>query len=341
MHIKKQFPFFMAVSAGLVLLYGLVQFAIPVNSSKEPEEIRIKEGTTFSDAAMVLEQKGYIRDSNLFRILGRITGADRRMRAGYYSVDGSMTPWELFRQFSSGKLIERDVTILEGECLIEIRGKLVGKGLIAPEDFDLLTSNPDFIRSMGVEGPSLEGYLFPDTYRFPKGISPDKLISTMVSRLMQLYQGELMARTNELGLSMHTVMTLASIIEKEAVMDFERPMISAVFYNRLKKGMPLQADPTAIYGIKPPRSIVSKHDLLKNTKYNTYKIRGLPPGPIASPGFKSIRAALYPAKVSYLYFVSNHDGTHTFSTSYDDHRRAIENVKLRLEAELVNGTSMK
>lgn len=339
MHMKKQFPFFVAVSAGLMLLYVIVQFAIPSNSKKEPEEIRIKEGSTFADAADLLAQKGYIRDANLFRILGRLTGADRHMRAGYYSVDGSMTPWELFRQFSRGKLIEKDVTVVEGECLLEIRGKLVGKGLVTPEDFDRLTSNPVYIKSLGVDGPSLEGYLFPDTYRFPKGTPPDKLISTMVSRLMQLYNGELMARTNEMGLSMNTVLTLASIIEKEAVTDFERPIISAVFYNRLKKGMPLQADPTAIYGIKPPRSTVSKYDLLKKTKYNTYKIRGLPPGPIASPGFKSIRAALYPAKVSYLYFVSNHDGTHTFSTTYDDHRRAIENVKLKLEAELVNGAA--
>jgi UPF0755 protein len=333
MHMKRQFPLFLAFSAVLVLVYGIVQFAIPVNSKKEPEEIYIKEGTNFSQAASMLAKKGYLRDAALFKVLGRLTGADRRMRAGYYAVEGSMTPWAIFRQFSGGKLIETEVTIIEGECLPEIRDKLAAKKLVSAEDFDRLTTDPSFIDSLGVEGPTLEGYLFPDTYRFPKGITPKKLISTMVQRLEQEYEGTLMERTNELGLSMRAVLTMASIIEKEAVVDSERTLVAAVFFNRLKKGMPLQADPTAVYGVKPPRALVSKQDLIKKTKYNTYQIKGLPPGPIASPGLKSIKAALYPARVPYLYFVSNHDGTHTFSATYEEHLRAVENLKSRIEEE--------
>jgi len=334
MHMKKQFPLFLGLSAVLVLIYGVVQFAVPVSPGKEPEEIYIKEGTSFSEAASMLAKGGYVRDAALFKILGRLTGADRRMRAGYYAVDGSMSPWQIFREFARGKLIETELTVVEGECLAEIREKLVSKKLISAREFDRLARDPAFIASLGVEGPNLEGYLFPETYRFPKGITPEKLISTMVSKLMQVYKGDLLERTNELGLSMKAVITLASIIEKEAVADSERALISAVFLNRIKKGMPLQADPTAVYGVKPPRALVSKFDLMKSTKYNTYKIKGLPPGPIASPGFKSIKAALYPARVPYLYFVSKHDGTHTFSATYEEHLKAVESLKVKIEEEL-------
>jgi len=334
MHMKRQFPLFLAISAVLVLVYGIVQFAVPVSPKKKPEEIYIKEGTSFSEAAGALANLGYIRDAALFKALGRLTGADRRMRAGYYAVDGSMTPWHIFRQFGRGKLIEKELTIIEGECLAEIGEKLVARGLVSAGNFDRLTADRAFIASLGVEGPTLEGYLFPETYRFPKGITPEKLVATMVQKLFQVYQRDFLERTNELGLSMKSVLTLASIIEKEAVVDSERALISAVFFNRLKKGMPLQADPTAVYGVKPPRALVDKADLKKKTKYNTYRIKGLPPGPIASPGFKSIKAALYPARVPYLFFVSNNDGTHTFSSNYEEHLKAVASLKAKIEEEL-------
>ncbi len=335
---RKQLPLIAGISLTVAAVYVSVQLFLPVDRERPPVEMLIKEGMNFRQATSMLAQKNLIRDAALFKILGRLTRADKHLMPGYYSIDGSMTPWQIFRLFRDGDYLKTEVTVIEGDCLEDIRAKFAAKGLIKPDEFDKLTHDKSFIESLGVDAPSLEGYIFPDTYRFPKGISPKRMIEMMVERLFDTYNGQLSQRANELGLSMNSVITLASIIEKEAAMDFERPLISAVFYNRLKKGMPLQADPTAAYGLEPPHTPVSSWDIKQKTKYNTYKIRGLPPGPIASPGLQSIRAALYPAKVPYLYFVSNYDGTHTFSVTYLDHRRAIENARLKLEASFANGT---
>lgn len=330
--MKHRVAFFVLVLAALVALYIAFQLYVPVNPKKPVDEFRVAEGMSFTQAVTMLEQKGLIRGKVLLKIIGRLTGADRRMKPGFYKVAGTITPWGLFKLLRDGRRIEIEVTVIEGDCLNDIKAKLVEKRLMSAEDFDRLSRDRSFLDSMGVDGPTLEGYLFPDTYFIPKGTPPEKVLSVMVQRLMELYSGELATRTNELGMSLKSVLTLASIIEKEAQVDGERPLISAVFYNRLKKGMPLQADPTAVYGLKNFNGHVSRLDLLRDSMYNTYRFRGLPPGPIASAGLKSIRAALFPADVPYLYFVSNYNGTHTFSTEYDQHIKAVEQYRLKVDA---------
>jgi len=207
-----------------------------------------------------------------------------------------------------------------------------------------LAKAPDFLEDYGIEAGSAEGYIFPDTYKIPKGVSPEDALGSMIDKMREKFSFEVLTRMEEMGMSENEVLTLASIIEKEAVVDSERPLISAVYHNRLKKKMQLQADPTAIYGIKSSREKITREDLLRRTPYNTYQIKGLPPGPIASPGLKSIMAALYPADVPYIYFVSEDDRVHQFSTTAEEHMEAVKLYRQRQQemkdnAKTENGAS--
>jgi len=201
-----------------------------------------------------------------------------------------------------------------------------------------LTDGPVFIRSandiaivkaLGVEADSLEGYLFPDTYHFPKGLPLDEIMGTMVNRFQEIFSTEWQERSRQMGMSIHQVVTLASIIEKETGAAFERPLIASVFHNRLAKRMRLSSDPTVIYGIKDFDGNLTRKHLKTANPYNTYLNKGLPPGPIANPGVAALEAALYPAETDYLYFVSKKDGTHQFSTSFKEHNRAVRKYQLR------------
>ncbi|MBC8555829.1 MAG: endolytic transglycosylase MltG [Candidatus Brocadiales bacterium] len=185
-----------------------------------------------------------------------------------------------------------------------------------------------FLRSLEVDAPSLEGYLYPDTYKFSKGTKPETIFKRMVQRMKENFNRPLRKRSEELGFSENEVLTLASIIEREARHDIERPIISAVFHNRLKKNMRLQADPTVLYGVKNRWKRIRYSDLKRETPYNTYRFKGLPPGPIASPGIKSIRAALYPSDDAYLYFVAKNNGWHYFSESNAEHSKAVVQYQL-------------
>ncbi len=309
------------------VLYVCIQLFVPSYISEPPIEVEIPEGASFRQAMEILQKNGLIRDKNIFIIIGRLTGSDRRIRAGYYAFLGYMSPYQVFKRFIEGKIIEFEVTINEGDSLMEIREKLVSKGIVSREAFERLTISTDFMASLDINAPSLEGYLYPDTYRFPKGAKATNVLKTMVDRLRKEYDHKINGRMAELGWSENNMLTLASIIEREAVTDKERPIISAVYHNRLRLGMPLQADPTAVYGVKSYREKIYKKDLLRKTPYNTYIIKGLPPGPIASPSIQSIKAALWPAELPYLYFVSKKDGTHVFSKTLQEHNRAIQNIR--------------
>jgi UPF0755 protein len=173
----------------------------------------------------------------------------------------------------------------------------------------------------------LEGYLFPDTYLLPRRSKPEEVVKTMVTRFWQLYTPNLQARAAELNMTERQVLILASIIEKETGQDQERPLVSAVFHNRLRRNWPLQSDPTLIYAIPNFNGNLTREHLARPGKYNTYLKPGLPPGPIANPGIKSIEAALYPAPVKYVYFVSKNDGTHQFSTTLEEHNRAVDHYQ--------------
>jgi len=308
--------------------YSAYEMLIPAQKVDTNTEIAIPKGASFRQAVEILAAERLIRDKNIFLLLGRLTGADRKIRAGYYSIWPGMSPLDIFKVLRKGQIIEYEIKILEGDSLFEIADSFTKTGIISKKDFIKLSKDPDFLSSYGIESPSIEGYIFPDTYLIPKGMPAEDALGTMINRMHEKYSSEVL---NSEGSDMteNEVLTLASIIEKEAVVDSERPLISAVYHNRLRKKMPLQADPTCIYGIKSSKEPITRADLLSNTLYNTYTIKGLPPGPIASPGVKSIQAALHPANVPYLYFVSRDDRTHSFSTTLEEHMQAVRLYRAR------------
>ena len=323
----------LAVSTAVVLLacgYAAVEMFVPAQTVKYME-IEIPKGATFRQAADILSEAGIIRDKKVFLIWGRVAGVDREIKAGYYSIWDNMSPYDILRLLSQGQIIEYEVRIVEGDSLPEIADVFAKAGVATKEEFMKLAYDPDFLAAYDIDAPSIEGYIFPDTYKIPKGVSLQNAVGLMINEMREKFSGKLAARAKEIGMTENEVLTLASIIEKEAVVDSERPLISAVYHNRLSKKMPLQADPTAIYGVKSPGARITLSDLRRKTAYNTYYIKGLPPGPIASPGMKSIYAALYPAHVPYLYFVSRDDRVHQFSTTLAEHRDAVRLYRERKE----------
>ncbi len=323
--------FFLFLTIGVYLSFQLL---VPSIVEDSLIEIEVPRGTPYKQVLSSLSDKNLIRDSFIFLVIGKIYGLDKKIRAGFYLFKGRMTPWQVFQKLLAGEVIEYWLTIKEGDSIFQIGEKLEAIGLVGYNKFIAMSINKELLESLNIQAPSLEGYLFPDTYRLPKGASAEYIISIMVNKLRKEYSGKLRERERELKLSENEVLTLASIIEKEAVVDEERAIISGVYHNRLRIKMPLQADPTAIYGVKSSDNKITREDLKIKSAYNTYIIKGLPPGPIASPGIKSIIAALYPADVPYLYFVSKRDGTHIFSRTLQEHNAAINKVKKTQQEDL-------
>lgn len=319
---KKQILTAFALSAAF-LVYMAARLLTPLPYGNNSMEFKIDKGMTYRQVVDALAQKKLIRDRWVFMFLGRLNNITNKVKAGYYPIWGNMSPWQIFKALKRGEIVEYEITVVPGDSLMEIADKFSALGIITNDTFNKLCANRDLLDSLDIDAPSLEGYLFPETYKFPKGLEAEDILSNMVYKLREKYNTEMFDRTYALKLNERDVLTMASIVEKEAVVDSERPIIAGVYYNRLKKKMPLQADPTAIYGIKSSREKIIKQDLMRKTRYNTYTISGLPPGPIASPGIKSIIAALYPEDVPYLYFVSNNDGTHNFSTTLNSHTEAV------------------
>jgi len=309
----------------------MIQLFVPVYDSPTPIEVEIPQGATYKNAVDILAANKLIRDRFVFTALGKISGVDRRMRAGYYNFWSRISPFDVFQQLRKGKIIEYEVTIVEGDSLLEISEKLQEKKFVTADAFNMTVKDKELLSALGIDAPTVEGYLFPETYKLPKGTHAADIIKLMVGKLRASYTDEIKSEVAKSGWSENAILTLASIIEKEAESDEERPIISAVYRNRLRMGMPLQADPTAIYGVKSSKVRILSSDLRNNTPYNTYVIKGLPPGPIASPGMKSIEAALHPAKVPYIYFVSRGNGSHIFTTSYAEHNEAIRQVRAMSE----------
>ncbi|HDH02541.1 MAG TPA: endolytic transglycosylase MltG [Nitrospirae bacterium] len=305
------------------VIYSFLNILVPLNQ-KKPVEVYVKKGMTFSETVQKLQEQGLLRDKNIVLLIGKITRIDRKIKTGLYEFSGPVSPLQVINTLISGRGVEFKVTIPEGYNIWQIARTLDASGIITEEDFFRFAYNREFLDSMSIDAPSIEGYIFPDTYSFPKGMPPEDVLKTLVSGMRRHFTPDMKGRAEELGLSEREVLTLASIIEKEARVDDERPLISAVFHNRLKRGMPLQADPTSIYGFKDSSGVITNKDLKRESPYNTYVIRGLPSGPIASPGLKSIMAALYPADVPYLFFVSDNNGGHRFSATEAEHRKAVK-----------------
>jgi len=262
-------------------------------------------------------------------LLGKAQEADRKIHPGEYELNAAMPPAEILAKLLAGRVVLHSVTIPEGYTISQIADVLAEYRITEKAEFVQLASDKVFMKTLGISAESLEGYLFPDTYRFARPTSGKEVIKTMIDQLGQVMTEEWQARARDLHMTLHEVLTLASVIEKETGAGDERPHISSVFHNRLKKKIPLQSDPTVIYGLPNYDGNLHKKDLSHPSPYNTYRWAGLPPGPIASPGADSIRAALYPAPTPDLYFVSKNDGTHHFSATLVEHNKAVEKYQKR------------
>lgn len=289
----------------------------------------ISEGATFLQAAALLEREELIRSRSAFVRIGKSQEAHRKIQPGEYEFNGAMPPADILAKLLAGRVLLHTVTIPEGYTITQIADVIDGQAITSREEFLRLASDKSFIKTLGISAETVEGYLFPDTYRFARMTPAKEVIRTMVDQLGRVMTEEWQARAKEMNLTVHQVLTLASVIEKETGSGDERPQISSVFHNRLRKRIPLQSDPTVIYGLPNFDGNLHKKDLSHPSPYNTYRWSGLPPGPIASPGADSIQAALYPVTSKYLYFVSRNDGTHHFSATLGEHNRAVEKYQKR------------
>lgn len=314
------------ILAVLISVAGYSSLLTMRSSNIEVRIFEVPEGVTLKWIAANLQKEGIIENKTLFMLAGRVLLSDKDVRAGEYLFTTDMSLFEVISSFRNGKVNYRTVTIPVGARIDQIGEILQDKGLVDKETFRQLTRNHGLISLLNLdsETDSLEGFLYPDTYYFVKNSSPDRIVRKMIMRFNKLFTPEMAARASELHMSIKEVVTLASVIEKELGSESERTLISAVFHNRLRRKMPLQSDPTVIYALGEDfdGDLKKKHLIFKSS-YNTYLQRGLPPGPIGSPTIESIRAALYPANVDYLYFVSRNDGTHYFSNNFEEHDRAV------------------
>jgi UPF0755 protein len=303
--------------------------AIPAQQHPPSKVVVVPDGSTFQQVAMLLEREGLIKSSTFFVYFGKSQSADRKVHAGEYELSPGMTPAEILAMLLNGHVLLHPLTIPEGLTFVQVAELASQDGFTDRVEFFRLVKDREFIASLGIKAETLEGYLYPDTYKFPRGVKTREVLVTMVEQLRQVVGPDLLARMQELKMTMHEVLTLASVIEKETGSGGERPEISAVFHNRLKKHIPLQSDPTVIYGLPAFDGNLHKKDLSSPSPYNTYRVQGLPPGPIANPGIQAIRAALYPSDSRSLYFVSRNDGTHQFSATLIEHNKAVEKYQKR------------
>jgi UPF0755 protein len=325
------------------LLFSLIYFMFwaPNTSSVASERaVFIPRGASFRDALDSLESSGVLRVRWTLNAAGRILGLTKSIKTGKYVFPRNISNSEILNDLEEGRSrVLVTLSIPEGWRMERIAlqcGKILG---IDPQKFISLCDRSGFRRELGVDAESIEGFLMPDTYRFLWQTSEEEIIERMVGEFTNFYNDSLRSRQGELRLSLNQVLTLASIVEGEAVLDRERPVIAGVYYNRLKKRMRLEADPTVQYAIPDGPRRLSYSDLRINSPYNTYLRYGLPPGPISSPGRKSILAALYPEKHSYLYFVADGAGGHVFSRTYAEHRKAVQSYRrIRREAAKASGS---
>ncbi len=285
--------------------------------------VDIPTGSSFFEVTETLNRAGLIKHRIFFYSLAVIKNARRHICAGEYEINTLLTPSAMINKLMRGEVKEHKVLIPEDLSMQEIATRLDNEKLINKEMFFELARDKEFLESLNIKAESIEGYLFPDTYYFNRSMNTRKIMKIMASQFWKKVTPEMIKKAQGLGFNTHQFVTFASIIGKESGNDAEKPLISAVFRNRLKKRMPLQSDPTAVYDLDSFNGKVLRSHLRRNSPYNTYVIRGLPPGPIANPGVASLQATLNPAPVNYLYFVSKKDGSHFFSASLNEHNQAV------------------
>lgn len=318
------------VLGGLAAVYGWLYYQAPAGRDSRPQTVYIPPGTSVRQIASQLDEAGLIRHRLMFILYVSWVAPGSHLQAGEYALRQTLSPAQIVDIMRRGATVRRVLTLPEGLTIGEMAALIETRGLGDRQTFIELAHDASFIASLGLAAPSLEGYLFPETYHVRRGVSERELLRLLVRTFQEHYRDDIALSGRQLGLNQHEVMTLASLIEKETKIETERRLIAAVYHNRLRRGMRLQSDPTVIYALgKHFDGNIRKADLNIDSPYNTYRYPGLPPGPIANPGLRSIEAAVTPAAVDYLYFVATgEDGSHKFSRTLREHNAAVRRYQL-------------
>ena len=305
----------------LLIFYGVL-LLWPQGNPYDFVKVTIPKGASLNEVGITLKNNNIIHNKQSFQLAVKILGYEKDIPAGRFRIEKASTNYAIIDQLVNGKQLTKKVTIREGWTISMIAKELDEKLGIKTHFFEDATHNKNLLDKWGIQAKSFEGYLFPNTYQFNENELPSDIINVMVQEYKRNLSDEMLVQMNQIKMSEQEVLTLASIIEGEAIYDKERAIISGVYHNRLKKGMRLQADPTIQYILEDgPRRLLNR-DLKIVSPYNTYLNKGLPPGPINNPGIESIKAALFPTESDYLYFVARGDGYHTFSKTEKQHNKA-------------------
>ncbi|HON86328.1 MAG TPA: endolytic transglycosylase MltG [Syntrophorhabdaceae bacterium] len=320
---KGQNRFIIAISIVFFLItQTIIMASVPNHLERQKVNIVIANGTSLNGISEILKQNGVISSRYLFLLCSMLYGG--RLIAGEYELSRDMSTIEVVRKMGNGERKIYVLRVIEGHNIYNIAESIDKAGIMKADEFLKIAKDPEFLISLGIKADTIEGYLSPETYFYSREIEPERFIGIIAKKTLNLFEREdIKNRMTEMGLDVHSTLTIASMIEKEARLKDEKPLISAVFHNRLKRGMSLDCDPTIIYGTGRFATPITKKDITTYTPYNTYRFKGLPRGPICSPDYASIKAALNPAPVDYLYFVSKNDGTHVFSKDMREHNRFV------------------
>ena len=289
--------------------------------------VNIPRGTPFAQVVNLLDEKGLIRSRLLFRAMAYFYNAPQQIKAGEYEFSKAMSAGDLLQKLIRGEVKAYTIVVPEGFTVRQIAARLAAIGLADEKEFLRLARDRDTLAALKIPAASAEGFLFPDTYKFDRSMDTGTILKTMADRFLVKVTGGMIEKARAQGLVIKEWVTLASIIEKETGRKDEMPLVSAVFRNRLRIRMPLQSDPTVIYGIENFDGNLTRKHLERQNTYNTYLNRGLPPGPICSPGLAAILAVLNPAETNYLYFHAVGDGSHVFASTLEEHLQNQEKYK--------------
>ena len=327
-----------AIAAGGGAAYLYVRAAEPYRGYEGADRfVDVPAGAGSRAIGDRLVQAGVVRDELSFRVALSLSGQSRRLQAGEYRFDRAMTPFEVIEKLARGDVHVISVTFPEGLTIAETAGVFESRGLGPASAFIAAAGDPSAIHDLDPAADDLEGYLFPETYLLPRRSDASRVVTVMTDRFKAVFTPELRQAAEARGLTVREAVTLASIVEKEASRPEERPVVAGVYANRLRIGMPLQADPTVIAGLQRAGTYtgnIRREDLAFDSPYNTYRYRGLPPGPIAAPGRASLGAAAGPAEVDYLYFVSRNDGSHAFARTLSEHNRNVQRWQVQYFRDL-------
>ena len=323
----------LAVIGAGIAWWGYGVLNAPYRGFTEEEVfVEIPQGAGVSGIASRLAAAGVVSNALAFRVAARLSGEERKLQAGEYRFAEAARPGDIVARLARGDVYARLVTFREGLTMFEMADVFAASGIGTAAEFLTEARDASRIKAVDSRASSLEGYLFPDTYKMPRSTGAKGTVDAMVAGFLRVFDADLRAEAAARGLSTHEAVTIASIVEKETGQAQERPLVSAVYQNRLRINMPLQCDPTVIYALQLTRrwnGNLTREHLQLNSPYNTYRNPGLPPGPIASPGRGSLEAAVRPADAPYLYFVSKNDGTHVFASTLAEHNRNVQQWQVR------------